>query len=176
MINEELQKVISETCGVSFPRNIVAICNKLGITVQETNQFNDKISGLIYKENEKYYILVNAKHAPTRKAFTIAHELGHYILHREELDTETEIVSGNKSLEVNSHVLARSVIIPEKRAEYFLRENEANQFAAEILMPPKEFISKCEESNSIEEVAEYFGVSVAAASVRANKLGGWIFL
>lgn len=174
MTNEELKQAIEQVCNNVFPRNIVAICSKLGITVQETNQFDNNISGLIYKENDKYFILVNAKHAPTRKAFTIAHELAHYILHRTKLDNESEIVSFLKSKDTDYPALARSSSLND--CDYNKMETQANQLAADILMPEKEFIAKCEELNSIEDVAQYFGVSVAAASVRASKCGGWFFL
>ena len=43
-------------------------------------------------------------------------------------------------------------------------------------MPEAEFNKKCEEANSIEEVAAYFGVSIQAATIRAQQTGGWFFL
>lgn len=175
-ISHYIADALSKTPSLYFPRNIVEICNNLGIIVQETNQFDDKISGLIYKDNENYYILVNAKHAPTRKAFTIAHELGHFYIHKSKLDNDSEIVSTIKSKDFNIPALARSSSVPIPNDKYYIMENEANKFAADILMPENEFLAKCEELNTIEDVAKYFGVSVSAASVRANQLGGWLFL
>lgn len=168
-MSQELQEIISEYCD-SFPRNIVLICNKLGITVQETKSFPNDISGVIFKENDKYIILINESHSIGRKSFTIAHELGHYFLHRDLLEQDNELVSYIKSNNKDCPALARG------NAAYNQREREANEFAAKLLMPEKEFIEKCQEANSIEEVAQYFGVSVQAASVRANILGGWFFL
>lgn len=164
----ELEQIIKE-CGNIFPRNIVYICKQLGITVQETTQFPDNISGMIFKENDKYFILVNKFHSIGRKSFTIAHELGHFILHKKLLDERSELVSLIKSNDKDCPALARGL-------SYNTLEKEANQFAANILMPESEFKIKCENANSIEEVAEYFGVSVQAATIRANDLGGWFFL
>lgn len=164
-----LEEAIKATCGNSFPRNIVSICEKLGITVQETSQFSDDISGVIFKENDKYIILVNKFHSIGRKSFTIAHELGHYFKHRDLLDNNSELVSYIKSNSENRPALARGL-------EYNKRETEANKFAAELLMPEAEFNKKCEEANSIEEVAAYFGVSIQAATIRAQQTGGWFFL
>lgn len=166
--NEELKKIL-DICGNNFPRNIVDICEKLGIEVQETKQFPDNICGIIFKENNKYIILVNKFHSIGRKSFTIAHELGHYFLHKELLDTNNELVSYTKSNGSKVPALARGI-------DYNKREAQANQFAADILMPEKEFLAKCECCDSIEEVAGYFAVSTQAASVRANNLGGWYFL
>lgn len=166
---ENLEEIILKTCGNVFPRNIVSICNALGITVQETREFPDNISGMIFKENDKYFILVNKFHSIGRKSFTIAHELGHYFLHREALDDSSQIVSYIKSNNQDCPALARGL-------SYNSMEREANNFAAEILMPEQEFINQCNCANSIEDVAYYFGVSVQAASIRADKLGGWFFL
>lgn len=168
MENVDFEKIIAN-CGNIFPRNIVSICNQLGITVQETSQFPDNISGMIFKGNGKYFILVNKFHSIGRKSFTIAHELGHFMLHKKLLDENSELVSYIKSNDKNCPALARGL-------DYNIREKEANQFAADILMPEREFLAKCESANSIEEVAAYFGVSVQAASIRANNLGGWFFL
>lgn len=165
---EKLKEILKEYEGV-FPRNIVDICNKMGIDVQETEEFPDDVCGVIFKENKDYIILVNKKHSIGRRSFTIAHELGHYVLHKDILDSKNELISYTKSNGEDVSVLARGV-------EYNTRETEANNFAAEILMPEKEFLSKCECSNDIEEVAHYFAVSTSAASVRASKLGGWYFL
>lgn len=168
-MNEELEQVILSEGADVFPRNIVAICNRLGISVQETKKFPDNVSGVIFKENGNYVILVNELHSIGRKSFTIAHELGHYFLHRELLDSDNELVSYIKSNDKPCPALMRGM-------DYNQREKEANAFAAEILMPEKEFKEKCMSANSIEEVSRYFGVSVQAASIRANNLGGWFFL
>lgn len=174
-MTKDLEEVIQETCGNSFPRNMVAICDKLGIKVKESNSLENDISGLIYKEHNKYIILVNANHSPARQNFTIAHELGHYYNHRYKLDNENEIISYIKSKSVDCPAIPRGNIMLEDR-EYNKIEHEANNFAANILMPNNEFLEQCCHSDSIEDVADYFGVSVAAASVRANTLGGWFFL
>ena len=54
---------------ISFPEILIEICNKMGIEVQETEQFPANVSGLIYKKDEKYTILVNAFHTIGEKVF-----------------------------------------------------------------------------------------------------------
>lgn len=168
MSKEKLKEILKNYND--YPLNIVEICTKMGITVQQTDEFPDDVSGIIFKENNRYYILVNKFHSVGRKSFTIAHELGHYILHKKLLDEENELVSYIKSS--NGNVIP---VLP-RGIEYNKRETEANNFAASLLMPEETFKKVCERSNSIEEVAHYFGVSVAAASIRANNIAGWYFL
>ncbi len=60
--------------------------------MQKTSKPDSNISGLIYKEDNKYFILVNDNYSLTRQYFTIAHELGHYFLHKNKPDEDTEIV------------------------------------------------------------------------------------
>ena len=51
-------------------------------------------------------------------------------------------------------------------------ESEANNFAAELLMPKNKFDDFVQNtSTSAEAVAEYFQVSTIAARVRAKQLG-----
>ena len=96
----------------------------------------------------------------TKLLFSIAHELGHLILHFLEDD-------GNGKLKTKE-----SVNIGE------VEEYEANEFAAYLLMPDEQFISKCKEFSengmiSINKLAEYFHVSNRTATVRGMALGLW---
>ena len=96
----------------------------------------------------------------TKLLFSIAHELGHLILHFSEDD-------GNGKLKTKE-----SVNIGE------VEEYEANEFAAYLLMPDEQFISKCKEFSengmiSINKLADYFHVSNRTATVRGKALGLW---
>lgn len=163
--------------GPEFPRNIIAICEKLNIQVKETDEFPNNISGLIYKDKNGYCILVNSTQSAGRKSFTIAHELGHYLLHKSKLEQDTEIISSAKGIDFNSQLyITRQDITADSSNEYRRLETEANNFAAEVLMPKDEFLKQCIQLNSIDDVANYFGVSISAATIRADRLGGLYFL
>jgi len=151
-----------------FPRPVISIANELGIDVKETDKLDSNLSGVIGKDDKgQFIILINKKLCSARKVFTIAHEIGHFILHQNELNSGHEIVSGVKM----SSCLPRE----NEPSEYKRRETDANKFAAELLMPEKEFVERCLKVDSIEEIANYFGVSVPAATIRANSLG-WMFI
>jgi len=82
-----------------------------------------------------------------RDRFSIAHELGHYFLHF-PLKKEPMVAQRFGS----------------NRVEW-----EANWFAAGFLMPKEEFAAQFEKCE-LTEVAQHFGVSVAAAEARARAL------
>ncbi|MCY4458866.1 MAG: ImmA/IrrE family metallo-endopeptidase, partial [Albidovulum sp.] len=104
-----------------------------------------------------YLIRVNRFDSRERQRFTIAHELAHYLLHREIIDSSPNGIRDN--------VLYRS---GEPRAV----EYEANKLAAEIVMPRKLIDQRLREFNEtvtdevIERLAEEFQVSKAAMEVR----------
>lgn len=96
-----------------------------------------------------------------RVLFSIAHELGHLFLHL--LDNDGKLIQ--------KELFARNTTSTQK-------ELEANEFAAALLMPEDAFVLKCrdirdENGINITKVAEYFNVSVQAATVRGNVLGLW---
>lgn len=155
----------------SIPVNVIGLANALGIAVYEAKMENS-LSGYISKDEEGYYICVNDKHAATRQQFTIAHEIGHFILHKEVLD------SGN--LLPTMYKIGNGIIPALPRADYTNcmyreMETEANKFAADLLMPKEEFIKKANECEDLVELALAFKVSVGAASIRACNLGIEIF-
>ena len=136
------------------PIPVVGIANELGIKVYKTEDFDDRISGLIQKDEHYggesgYAIYTNARHPITRRRFTIAHEIGHFYLHRELIGDG-----------ITDDGLYRS------RLKGRL-ESEANQFAANLLMP-KELVWKFVERgvDTVEELAKEFNVSKSAVSIR----------
>lgn len=157
---------------------VIAIAKEAGIKVLETNSLSDSESGSIAKAGDSFVIYVNAKHPSTRKRFTIAHELGHYEKHREIIEERSEMVTRKvQPTESNQEVQSEEISIGMMRAEDSLltpedrtMEVEANAFAADLLMPENEFRALWSKTDSIDEIANEFGVSVPAATVRANKL------
>jgi Zn-dependent peptidase ImmA (M78 family) len=91
--------------------------------------------------------------SPERDRFSIAHELGHYFLHFPETNNRAMYATRFGSTRV---------------------EWEANWFAAGFLMPAGEFKRLClgfGGRRGLPAVARHFGVSLAAATARANALG-----
>ncbi|OGI30658.1 MAG: hypothetical protein A2287_04675 [Candidatus Melainabacteria bacterium RIFOXYA12_FULL_32_12] len=154
-----------------FPVSVIDIANELGIKVYETDSLPSNVSGLIGKElNGEFSIYVNAKHAATRKIFTIAHEIGHYINDFDILNNGNQFITYKKADIETNFVMARADIAISSQ-EYRKKETAANYFAAELLMPAAKFLEVVNIYDEIQDVAAFFGVSCSAASVRASQLG-----
>lgn len=111
---------------------------------------------LILRSN-KYIIAVNERNTPNRQRFTVAHECGHLIL-------------GHK---LNEHVDQSFFINRDGRSSVGTDKDEveANQFAAELLMPLRFLLRDLdgvdfEAEDGIRKVANKYQVSATAMSFR----------
>src|SRR5437870_13508129 len=79
---EQLVQELLEKYRIKDPPVPVAdLTKKLGLEI-ESQKFADKeFSGILIREGRRAVVGVNASHAPTRQRFSIAHEIGHYLLH-----------------------------------------------------------------------------------------------
>ena len=161
---EPLQNV-AEKYQRQLPVGIVEMARDLSIEMYHTDGLKKGQSGSIAYEDGGYVIYVNVNETPARKRFTIAHELGHWALHQDFLKQQGELIDSAK--QTTDGALYRA---PGETPGGQKRENEANQIAAELLMPAEQFRRIYEQADSIEEVADRFGVSASAASVRAKTL------
>lgn len=100
------------------------------------------------KDTGEATIYVNADQSETRQRFTIAHELGHLLRHRPGVAYRDIWSSRGSSV----------------------KEIEANQFAANLLMPAW-MISAYAPARSISDLASMFKVSHDAMSIRLKVLG-----
>src|SRR5687767_2281115 len=74
-------KIITDLKIKRPPVPILKIVKKLGIDLIDYN-LGGEISGLLVIDNNKGTIGYNPNDPPVRQRFTIAHELGHYLLHK----------------------------------------------------------------------------------------------
>ncbi len=139
----------------SAPVNVVSLAEKLGLSVWE-EEMSDDISGKIIKDpvnggSAGYSVIVNEKHALVRQRFTVAHEIGHFLLHRQEIGDG-----------LTDDALYRSGLST-------LQEVQANKMAAEILMPFR-LIEETMQSGvrTLGELAAKFQVSKQAMGIRTG--------
>jgi Zn-dependent peptidase ImmA (M78 family) len=147
------QNIINDRWDRKFPVNIVAIVQSMGIELFRYNK-PVSLSGAYNPptdENDwKPRIIINTTENPLRQRFTIAHELGHHVLH------------GSESFRDPLHMVA----------VYNQKEIEANEFAANILMPEFQFRHYVESGKyRAMALANLFGVSRVAFSFRMERLG-----
>lgn len=128
------------------------------ITEVQGHAFN-KFEGALLKDpaNPRWGIFYNTNVVhPGRIRFTLAHELGHYMLHRRE--------TGLDGFECGSGDMLRY------DSGHALREEEANAFAATLLMPAHDFRRQVEHEgfsfDLLEHCADRYGVSLTSAVLR----------
>ena len=164
----EAQKLLKSARIENPPVRVDKIAEKLKAKLSfEPFEGKDDISGILYRGEKQTIIGINSTHSKARQRFTIAHEIGHLVLHDGELFVD-------QSVRVNFRD-KRSSLAEDKQ------EIEANKFAAELLMP-KEMIRrevvKCiakkraaTEPQLIIELARIFEVSEQAMGYRLFNLG-----
>ena len=129
MLYEHIEKLASnliDKFNAEPPVDLAALLKAHNISLSEVPSESDDLCGLILKNNKKAIIGVNANHSENRKRFTIAHELGHYLLHTNQ-DT---FVDRHENLDL---VKFRFNSDNNNNRE----EKEANCFAACLLIPKK---------------------------------------
>lgn len=137
----------------NIPVDPIKIAKTYDIEVYQ-GELDNKIAGAIryYKEKDKFEILVNKNDPMVKKRFTIAEELGYYILYAEKLKEE----------EIHVNLIDKTIDEKEKEVEYF----------AGALLVNKTLLENVYNSNStILELAKLFKVSISSMTLRLNVLG-----
>lgn len=151
MINPDYGKALSEANRLLSkyemnvpPIRIEDIVMGEGVEVFEVDfdTNNDLISGFI--DHGESTIYLNKFESDDRQAFTLAHELGHWLLHHQDLEEGSELA-----------VMYRKTD-PSRNNDP--KEKEANCFAANLLVP-KFLLDKYVNKASVPELAKIFGVS-----------------
>ena len=119
------------------------------------------ISGMLEKSGDSFLVSINAADPDTRQRFTMAHELGHYMLHRHLVGDGLDDDRAYRSTGVGKY---HNTLIGPKE------ETEANKFAANLLMP-REAITRerSKFADDVSKMAQLFGVSEHAMSIRLGK-------
>ena len=162
-IEERVSKILKD-CKISeAPVPINSIAEQMGLTIKPYD-LGVNVSGVLVINQNTATIGINPLDPPVRQRFTIAHELGHYELHRDKGDLFVD----------KQRILFRD----ENSSLGELRnEKEANAFAAAILMPEnlmnKEIKKKhlnVSDEEAVKKLAKTFGVSEIAMTFRITNL------
>lgn len=153
--NENDREIFSQQVGKA-DFNVIDFAEALGIKVIES-KLPAKVGGYIVVKKNQWYISVNVDNTPSRKLFIIAHELGHYFLHREILTQE------------QGHI--EYFIHQEQGSIDDEHEEEANNFAMDLLMPKESFQSLwVGDGVKISDMSMYFGIDEGFIMQRAKQL------
>ncbi|MGL3822586.1 ImmA/IrrE family metallo-endopeptidase [Sphingopyxis sp. R3-92] len=140
----------------NIPVKVGALAEELGLrVVLATLPLN--ISGMIQPDGEGGFVIkINRFESKERQRFTIAHEISHFLLHRDKINAG-----------VVDSVLYRSNLSSRLEAE-------ANRLGADIIMPNSSVfaemsrLSNMQDDDRIASLAQMFQVSRQAMTIRAG--------
>lgn len=166
---EDAATQILKEMGIhSVPIPVERVALQLGLQVERA-LLGDDVSGLLVVQDSRGVIGVSAAHAPVRQRFTIAHEIGHFLLHREAMPV---FIDKQFFKPYFAAFRDNRSSTGEDRLE-----REANSFAAALLMPAalvREAIAQLQvdvaDEDAIDELAKRFGVSRQAMTFRVANL------
>ncbi|MEM9814867.1 MAG: ImmA/IrrE family metallo-endopeptidase [Cyanobacteria bacterium P01_D01_bin.6] len=149
------------------PVDVKAIVKAEGLDVTEED-LEDEVSGLLVSKNGHHVIIINANHYLNRQRFTIAHELGHYLMHRNISNIffdealvffrDKEAAEGTKLQEIEANAFAAELLMPESLLRKVVRKNPVDAFDDS-------------EESLLTKTAKDFQVSVQALTIRLTRLG-----
>lgn len=159
------QSILSELNIKSAPVDIKAIAKKKGATIKPY-ELGENISGMLFIKDGEGIISYNPTESMVRQRFTIAHELGHLLLHK-----KTQDIFVDKQFQV--HFRDENSATGQD-----VQELQANAFAAAILMPKDLLLTEIKKHNfdlgdelAMKELAKLFNVSLQAMTFRMVNLG-----
>lgn len=142
---ELTRQILADNRIQTPPVPIKLITENFGLAIGAIDFQEDasRVAGLIDLKNS--LIVVNGDDSPQRQAFTVAHELGHYLLHRDEVKKEG-----------NVNIMFRG---PIGKVDDDWMEQEANCFAANLLVPDDLLQKYIEVTADQNKLSKIFGVS-----------------
>jgi Zn-dependent peptidase ImmA (M78 family) len=150
--------------GARPPVDVYRVARARGIDVLQ-QELEESVSGVLVIRASGPVIGVNQGHPKNRQRFTIAHELGHWELHKH---------AGSVFIDTTSVFYRDQASSDGSKTQ----EIEANRFAAALLMPHKALeeavgwqpVDPLDEE-TFRRLAARFGVSTQALGFRLVRLG-----
>lgn len=161
---KEYIEVLAKRYGLKrYPINLNSWLKAIGADIKH-DSLEDKLSGFAYQKDGVKIIGINEKHPKVRQRFTIAHELGHIFLHKQDAISYD----------------AASILLRKRHSSVSTdpKEKEANIFAAELLMPEENIRRDVDRLNGIDlenredvaKLAHKYKVSSQAMTIRLSEI------
>jgi Zn-dependent peptidase ImmA (M78 family) len=167
-IEKYAERLLAELGINEMPIPVNKIAEHAGCQVKAFDDDKDGVSGVFMVNNSIPMIGYNSNQSPVRQRFTIAHELGHFILHSHNDPKEVYVDHNTFPLFRDENSSTGASIV----------EQQANAFAAALLMPERLITEEVknlnldltDESAELTELAKKFNVSIMAMSIRLVNL------
>jgi len=160
---EQTVETLLKKCRVTKPPvPVERIAEQYGLDIRLAPYEGD-LSGALVRTDRETYIGVNSQHHPNRQRFTVAHELAHFFLHK------------GMRLHIDKNIWVNWRDDESSKAVQWT-EIQANQFAAELLMPTaflKRDINRIRriDDHLVQFLARKYRVSSQAMDIRLNNVG-----
>ena len=153
-VRQMARKILAESKVKSPPVDLLQILSTHGIGYEEVEDFPDTVDALIVEDGPKVYAAVNARQHPHRRRFSLAHELGHYFMHRDGMPEEPITIDNPPSDDLGAATKSPAEI-------------EADLFAGELLVPLE--MLKPHVQKGIPELSKLFLVSEQVISIAISR-------
>lgn len=171
-IEQEAVRVATAAGATALPIDLDLIARSLGVNVSHET-LEDNVSGVLMVSGTRRYVLINEKHHSNRQRFSLAHELGHLVLH----DSTGDRVFIDTNMRVYQRVgtpLDAAYNQPGSTTTA-VEEREANLFASVLLMPSQPLREGAQgldlsDESDVAYLARVFAVSDQAMTIRLQHL------
>jgi len=149
-VDKLISQVLTENYVTAPPVRIDDIARNYGLNVVEV-EFDPEFGNIAgFIDPDKKTVYVNAQDSAAKKAFTIAYELGQWLMHQDTLQQDPD-----------SYILYKTPIGSARRS---IEDAEARYFAANILVPKNMYSQYKKPNDDPNFLAKIFGVSVEVVS------------
>ncbi|HEY0395664.1 MAG TPA: ImmA/IrrE family metallo-endopeptidase [Candidatus Elarobacter sp.] len=158
MIEDKARDLLQDA-KAGIPVDLDVIAAHLGVPIRH-EFLNGDISGFLFRQDSQAAIVVNRRQSKTRRRFTIAHEIGHYLLDHKRDEIHVD----------RAFVLKFRKGMPAGDQD----EIQANAFAAALLMPRDALTTDLLsyerngviDDTTIQTLADRYGVSIQALLIQ----------
>lgn len=155
-VRQMAKKILAESKINAPPVDLLQILSAHGIGYEEVDDFPATVDALFIEDGAKVYAAVNAKQHLHRQRFSLAHELGHYFLHRGGMPEDSITIDNPPTGE-------DEMAAPTKSPA----EIEADLFAGELLVSLQ--MLKVHTGKALPELSKIFLVSEHVVSIAIGR-------
>lgn len=149
---------IANKYSSTIPVDPMRVARALGVAVIQAPEQPSDLAGALVVHGDNAMVLYNRGHPENRQRFTVAHELGHLLMHTK---------AGQDNILFRDDRSSKGTII---------KEIQANAFAAALLIPENEIRRRVKDpitslhDDKVEDLAREFAVSALTMSYRLQDL------
>ena len=144
---EDQMKYANQSQALKAWRN--AIEDNLGISVFQFGMPVEEVQGFSIFEGNPYSIVINSKHSPTARIFTIFHELGHLLKKQSGLCFHDRIEK-NQKIEFECNDFAGKLLIPTEALVYADSSEEIYRLSRKLKVSSEAFLLRLKSDGMID--------------------------